>query len=201
MQSLHPHLYRPEAAATLVRIVLGQSDKHYPLLTPCMALYPDGASMSSSAVQKIQGRTSITTACQGTKGYIPRGLSTTERFSCLDRECHAWLRSGRTVSTPLPKNGLGRQMFCGGGLTVIVTYTMTDGGSRQSATSAGAAMQAMVYSGMNGIGLALVVPCVQSLIADYTLAERRGAAFGVLYFTGAIGEAYFLCLLASDAQS
>ena len=48
-------------------------------------------------------------------------------------------------------------------------------------------MQAMIYSGMNGIGLALVVPCVQSLIADYTLAERRGAAFGVLYFTGAIG--------------
>ncbi|CAK0783950.1 hypothetical protein CVIRNUC_007153 [Coccomyxa viridis] len=47
--------------------------------------------------------------------------------------------------------------------------------------------QAMIYSGMNGIGLALVVPCVQSLIADYTLAERRGAAFGVLYFTGAIG--------------
>ncbi len=46
----------------------------------------------------------------------------------------------------------------------------------------------MLYSGMNGIGLALVVPCVQSLIADYTPAEKRGAAFGVLYFTGALGE-------------
>ena len=57
----------------------------------------------------------------------------------------------------------------------------------QSSTCVGAAVQAMVYSGMNGIGLALVVPCVQSLIADYTLAERRGAAFGVLYFTGAMG--------------
>jgi MFS family permease len=46
----------------------------------------------------------------------------------------------------------------------------------------------MLYSGMNGIGLALVVPCVQSLIADYTPADKRGAAFGVLYFTGALGE-------------
>ena len=48
----------------------------------------------------------------------------------------------------------------------------------------------MIYSGINGIGLALVVPCVQSLIADYTPAEKRGAAFGVLYFTGALGEAF-----------
>ena len=65
---------------------------------------------------------------------------------------------------------------------------VTSWGSGRPLTSVGAAMQAMIYSGMNGIGLALVVPCVQSLIADYTLAERRGAAFGVLYFTGAIGE-------------
>ena len=41
-------------------------------------------------------------------------------------------------------------------------------------------LQAMLYSGMNGIGLALVVPCVQSLIADYPPADKRGAAFGVL---------------------
>ena len=65
--------------------------------------------------------------------------------------------------------------------------TLMNEGSAKLATSVGAAIQAMIYSGMNGIGLALVVPCVQSLIADYTLAERRGAAFGVLYFTGAIG--------------
>ena len=51
-------------------------------------------------------------------------------------------------------------------------------------------VQAMIYSGINGIGLALVVPCVQSLIADYTPAEKRGAAFGVLYFTGALGKAF-----------
>ena len=57
-----------------------------------------------------------------------------------------------------------------------------------SAPSRTALLQAMLYSGMNGIGLALVVPCVQSLIADYTPAEKRGAAFGVLYFTGALGE-------------
>ena len=56
-----------------------------------------------------------------------------------------------------------------------------------SASSRTALSQAMLYSGMNGVGLALVVPCVQSLIADYTPAENRGAAFGVLYFTGALG--------------
>ena len=67
-----------------------------------------------------------------------------------------------------------------------------EGNTKWSPASVGAAMQAMIYSGMNGIGLALVVPCVQSLIADYTLAERRGAAFGVLYFTGAIGEQQML---------
>ena len=49
-------------------------------------------------------------------------------------------------------------------------------------------VQAMIYSGINGVGLALVVPCVQSLIADYTAADKRGAAFGVLYFTGALGK-------------
>ena len=65
-------------------------------------------------------------------------------------------------------------------------------GSAKSSASVGDVMQAMIYSGMNGIGLALVVPCVQSLIADYTLAERRGAAFGVLYFTGAIGAQQML---------
>ena len=45
-------------------------------------------------------------------------------------------------------------------------------GSAKSSASVGDVMQAMIYSGMNGIGLALVVPCVQSLIADYTLAEQ-----------------------------
>ena len=61
----------------------------------------------------------------------------------------------------------------------------------------------MIYSGINGIGLALVVPCVQSLIADYTPAEKRGAAFGVLYFTGALGETpcgLNLCILAYGCE-
>lgn len=47
--------------------------------------------------------------------------------------------------------------------------------------------QAMVYSAFNGIGLALVIPCVQSLLADYTQADTRGHAFGVMYFTAALG--------------
>ncbi len=59
----------------------------------------------------------------------------------------------------------------------------------------------MIYSGINGIGLALVVPCVQSLIADYTPAEKRGAAFGVLYFTGALGElSRMFCMHAIVSQ-
>ena len=45
-----------------------------------------------------------------------------------------------------------------------------------------------MYCAFNGVGLALVIPCVQSLIADYTQAETRGNAFGVMYFTAALGE-------------
>jgi MFS family permease len=39
----------------------------------------------------------------------------------------------------------------------------------------------------NGIGLALVVPTGQSLTADYFSEQSRGAAFGALYLTGAVG--------------
>ncbi|EIE19976.1 MFS general substrate transporter [Coccomyxa subellipsoidea C-169] len=47
--------------------------------------------------------------------------------------------------------------------------------------------QAMLYSAANGVGLALVIPCVQSLIADYNPPESRGRAFGVMFFTSALG--------------
>lgn len=37
---------------------------------------------------------------------------------------------------------------------------------------------------VNGFGLALVIPCVSSMIADYHPAETRGNAFGVMGMTG-----------------
>lgn len=40
---------------------------------------------------------------------------------------------------------------------------------------------------INGIGLALLIPNAQSLIADYFRPVSRGKAFGALYLTGAIG--------------
>lgn len=36
----------------------------------------------------------------------------------------------------------------------------------------------------NGIGLALIIPNSQSLVADYYTATRRGEAFGTLMLTG-----------------
>lgn len=47
----------------------------------------------------------------------------------------------------------------------------------------------MIYSAANGVGLALVIPCVQSLTADYHPPEMRGRAFGVMFFTSALGGA------------
>ena len=40
---------------------------------------------------------------------------------------------------------------------------------------------------VNGVGLALVIPSGQSLIADYYPPASRGRAFGGLYLTGALG--------------
>ena len=45
----------------------------------------------------------------------------------------------------------------------------------------------MVWSAFNGIGLALVIPCVASLIADYHPPETRGQAFGLMAFTSGLG--------------
>eukprot|EP00210_Caulerpa_lentillifera_P001751 g1681.t1 len=40
---------------------------------------------------------------------------------------------------------------------------------------------------INGLGLSLVVPSSQSIIADYYTSESRGRAFGLLYLTGQLG--------------
>ncbi|KAL5222034.1 hypothetical protein ABZP36_026747 [Zizania latifolia] len=48
--------------------------------------------------------------------------------------------------------------------------------------------QIAVARGMNGIGLALVTPAIQSLVADYTDDNSRGSAFGWLQLTGNLGS-------------
>ena len=45
-----------------------------------------------------------------------------------------------------------------------------------------------MWSAINGVGLALVIPCIQSLIADYNPPERRGTAFGTLFFVSSMGQ-------------
>ncbi|KAL4545028.1 hypothetical protein Ndes2526B_g02147 [Nannochloris sp. 'desiccata'] len=46
---------------------------------------------------------------------------------------------------------------------------------------------ALPLCAINGIGLALVIPSVQSLTADYHAAESRGKAFGALWLTISFG--------------
>jgi MFS family permease len=45
----------------------------------------------------------------------------------------------------------------------------------------------MICSGANGLGLALVIPATQSLIADLYPPEARGRAFGLLLLFSGIG--------------
>ena len=52
--------------------------------------------------------------------------------------------------------------------------------------------QAAAFASLNGVGLALVLPCVQSVLADVYSPERRGLAFGLVLTTGAVGE-HLLC--------
>ena len=50
------------------------------------------------------------------------------------------------------------------------------------------AAQAAAFAGLNGAGLALVLPCVQSILADVYSADRRGLAFGLVMTAGILGE-------------
>ncbi len=45
----------------------------------------------------------------------------------------------------------------------------------------------MIWCAFNGLGLALVIPCISSLVADYHPSDMRGKAFGVMGFVSAIG--------------
>ncbi|KAG6705531.1 probable hexose phosphate transport protein [Carya illinoinensis] len=48
--------------------------------------------------------------------------------------------------------------------------------------------QVAISRGLNGIGLALVAPAIQSLVADSTNDSNRGMAFGWLQLTGNLGS-------------
>ncbi len=50
-----------------------------------------------------------------------------------------------------------------------------------------AAPQAMSFSAVNGLGLALVIPAAQSLVADYYEERSRGGAFGLLFGVSSLG--------------
>jgi MFS family permease len=49
-------------------------------------------------------------------------------------------------------------------------------------------MDMLIYRAITGIGLAVIVPTAQSLIADYFSPKKRGTAFGWLGLTGVIGS-------------
>ncbi|KAG5241790.1 transporter-related family protein [Salix suchowensis] len=48
--------------------------------------------------------------------------------------------------------------------------------------------QVAISRGLNGIGLAIVIPAIQSLVADSTDESNRGMAFGWLQLTGNLGS-------------
>lgn len=59
-----------------------------------------------------------------------------------------------------------------------------------------------ISRGLNGIGLAIVIPAMQSLVADSTIDSNRGMAFGWLQLTGNLGSIIgnlFSVLLASTS--
>eukprot|EP00210_Caulerpa_lentillifera_P003604 g3439.t1 len=47
--------------------------------------------------------------------------------------------------------------------------------------------QAMFFAAINGFGLSLVIPCCQSIIADFYPPTSRGRAFGIMQLIAAIG--------------
>jgi MFS family permease len=48
----------------------------------------------------------------------------------------------------------------------------------------------IIWRAITGIGLAVIVPTTQSIIADYFPPAKRGKAFGLLGFTGVIGTVF-----------
>ena len=52
-------------------------------------------------------------------------------------------------------------------------------------------MQAAAWAALNGVGLALVMPCVQAILAEVYYARQRGRAFGLLFTISALGGMFF----------
>ncbi len=52
--------------------------------------------------------------------------------------------------------------------------------------------QATAWAALSGIGLALVIPCVQAIVAELYSPYERGRAFGFLFTVSALGEASYL---------
>lgn len=48
-------------------------------------------------------------------------------------------------------------------------------------------MQAAAWCALNGLGLAMVIPCIQSILAEVWVAKHRGRAFGSLFTISALG--------------
>lgn len=48
-------------------------------------------------------------------------------------------------------------------------------------------LQATAWAALSGIGLALVLPCVQAIVAELYTAFERGRAFGTLFTVSALG--------------
>lgn len=79
------------------------------------------------------------------------------------------------------------------GDTLDRTVVVATGALIWSACTVGVSMssnlvQACVFTTFNGLGLALVIPCAQSLMADYYPAEQRGRAFGAMQLTMSFGS-------------
>lgn len=85
----------------------------------------------------------------------------------------------RALPHPLPGHCLHRGRVVGAGCLLWSACTATFAGC--DGLASGAAVWAV-----NGLGLALVLPACQSLVADL-FASARGRAFGMLYATGALG--------------
>lgn len=87
------------------------------------------------------------------------------------------------------------RMLCSGvlGDTSDRTIIIATGAFIWSVCTIGVSMstslvQACSFTSMNGLGLALVIPCAQSLMADYFPAEQRGRAFGAMQLTMSLGS-------------
>ncbi len=59
------------------------------------------------------------------------------------------------------------------------------------------AVQAAAFSSLNGIGLALVLSSVQSVLADIYRPEQRGLAFGIMLTAASVGTLQLHLFLAT----